>query len=242
MDEDTATRVRTVRYRRVLLVLAVASILPATAALYLSPAFRVGEAEVVGVSQLDPDEVRELAALDGDSMLRLDTAGAAERIRYLPLVKSVTVERGWPNSASIIIEERRPWGVWQLGGQGHVIDTEGIILTNVSAPEGAPTITDLASPVRLVPGDQVDSNAVALAQLLVVRTPEVLAWTPAGFEFSEDKGLTLISDTGYRVVVGDSQNIEYKLAVWKKIEDKLGREAMSGHVLDLRFENRPAFQ
>jgi hypothetical protein len=88
----------------------------------------------------------------------------------------------------------------------------------------------------------VDREAVALATLLIARTPEVLAWSPAGFEYSAEKGLVLISDTGYRVVVGDSQNIEYKIAVWKKIEERLGREAMAGHVLDLRFENRPAFQ
>jgi hypothetical protein len=70
----------------------------------------------------------------------------------------------------------------------------------------------------------------------------VVATTPVAYEYSDDKGLALTSDVGYRVVIGDSQNIEYKLAVWREIEETLGRGSMSGHVLDLRFEGRPAFQ
>jgi hypothetical protein len=44
------------------------------------------------------------------------------------------------------------------------------------------------------------------------------------------------------VVIGDSQNMDYKLAVWQQIEKELGRETMGGHVLDLRFGDRPSFQ
>jgi hypothetical protein len=54
--------------------------------------------------------------------------------------------------------------------------------------------------------------------------------------------LALTTDAGYRVVVGDSQNFDYKLAVWQAIEERLGRAAMVGHVLDLRFGDRPSFQ
>jgi cell division protein FtsQ len=242
IDDATARHLGKLRLRRALLVLAVASFLPALTALYLSPFFRVGEIRVEGAQRLDSEELRQLASLDGDSMLGLDTGGAHERISYLPLVKSASVERRWPNSVSIRIEEREPWGYWQVGEQKYTVDTEGTVLADLPPPEGAPTVTDLTNPVRLVPGDHVDLDAVALARLLVARTPEVLSWSPSAFEFSADKGLVLISDTGYRVVVGDSQNIDYKLAVWKKIEERLGREAMAGHVLDLRFENRPAFQ
>ena len=33
-----------------------------------------------------------------------------------------------------------------------------------------------------------------------------------------------------------------KLAVWREIEASLGRANMTGHVLDLRFGDRPSFQ
>jgi cell division protein FtsQ len=242
VDEATARRLRRRRFRRVVTVVGLAAIVPIIVALYMSPAARVNNVEVVGASQLDPNEVRSLASLDGDSMLRLDTTGAEERIRYLPALKSVRVEREWPQTVRIILEERQPWAYWQVGDKSYVIDSEGIILADVPPAEGAPTVTDLTNPVRLVPGDRVDTDAVRLTHLLTQRVPEVLATTPVAYEYSDEKGLALTSDVGYRVVIGDSQNIEYKLAVWSEIEKKLGRGAMAGHVLDLRFEGRPAFQ
>jgi cell division septal protein FtsQ len=175
-------------------------------------------------------------------MLRLDLATAEERISFLPLVKSVHIEREWPQGIRIVIEERQPWAYWQVGDRQYVIDQDGIVLADVPPAEGALVVLDLTNPVRLVPGDRVDADAVELTRLLAQRVPEILALTPVGFEYSSEKGLALTADAGYRVVIGDSQNIDYKLAVWKKIEEKLGREGMSGHVLDLRFEDRPAFQ
>jgi cell division protein FtsQ len=224
------------------MALGVAAIVPVLLGLYMSPAVRVNNVEVVGASRIDPSEIESLASLNGDSMLRLDQQGAEERVRYLPGLKSVQVSREWPDSVRIVVEERVPWAYWQVGETRYVIDAEGVVLADVPPAEGAPTVTDLTNPVRLVPGDRVDSDAVALTRQLTQRVPELLAVNPAGFEYSTEKGLALVADTGYRVVIGDSQNIEYKLAVWQKIEETLGRGSMSGHVLDLRFEDRPAFQ
>ena len=106
----------------------------------------------------------------------------------------------------------------------------------------SPVIRSVTDPVRLAPGDRVDRDAVQLAQALVRLVPETLALNLDGLEYSPDKGLTVSTDAGYRVVVGDSQNVDYKLAVWRSVEKELGREAMSGHVLDLRFGERPSFQ
>jgi len=242
MDEATARRLRRIRFRRVAIAAAVISVLPIAVTVYLSPTFRVGDIEVLGTAQVDAAQVEQLASLEGDSMFRLGSDGAEQRIGYLPLVESVTIERRWPNTVRIVVRERQPWGYWQVGERKYVIDSEGIVLGDLPPTEGAPSVKDLTNPLRLVPGDQVDRDAVALTRLLLQRVPEVLAWSPVGFEYTTDKGLALLADVGYRVVIGDSQNIEYKLAVWKKIEESLGRTAMSGHVLDLRFENRPAFQ
>ena len=83
---------------------------------------------------------------------------------------------------------------------------------------------------------------MTLTQSLVTQVPGTLAENIAGVEYSTEKGLSLLTDAGYRVVLGDSQNVDYKLAVWKGIEGQLGPGRMSGHVLDLRFEERPSFQ
>jgi cell division protein FtsQ len=231
VDEATARRVRRARLRRLLVGVAGLGAIVAIIALYLSPAVRVDDIEVVGAAQVDPAKVRELAALDGDSMLHLNTSSAEEQIRLLPLVNDVRIERHWPQTVRIIVSERQPWGYWQVGDTHYVIDSEGV----------APVIKD-SNPVRLLPGDRVDLDAVQLTRTLIERVPAALALKIVSFEYSVAQGLALVTDAGYRVVIGDSQNVDYKLAAWKAMEDQLGRESMPGHVLDLRFRDRPSFQ
>src|SRR5207244_1155787 len=110
------------------------------------------------------------------------------------------IERRWPQKIRIQITERTPWGVWLANGERYVIDSEGVVLTGNAFPEGAPVIRDLSNPVRLAPGDHVDDDAVLLTQSLLQRVPESLSLNVAEMEYSPQKGLTLMTDAGYRVV------------------------------------------
>lgn len=241
LDEATARRLRRRRLRRAIASAAGVALVAGLIGLYLSPALRVHQVEVVGAQQTDPVKVRELASLGGDSMFHLDFAGAEQQISYLPLVRDVRIEREWPRTVRVVISEREPWGYWQAGGASYVIDVDGVVLADVPPPAGAPVIAD-NNPIRLVPGDRVDLDAVRLTRTLVERVPSALALNIVSFEYSVAQGLALVTDSGYRVVVGDSQNVDHKLAVWKAVEGELGRDSMSGHVLDLRFGDRPSFQ
>lgn len=242
MDEKTARRVRRTRWRRLLTTLAVVSIVGGVIGLYLSPLLRVQHVEVVGPTGVAESEVAALARLDGRSMMRLDLEAAERRLESLPLVASATLERRWPDTVRITITERAPWALWEAAGARYVIDSEGVVLAQDAPLENAPLIRDLSATAQLAPGNHVDRDAVVLAQALLQRVPEALAIAVASLEYSAQQGLAVTTDAGYRVVIGDSQNVDYKLAVWKAIEEELGREAMAGHVLDLRFGDRPSFQ
>jgi cell division protein FtsQ len=242
MDKETAHRVHLARWRRFVTAFLVISILSAAVGLYTSPLLRVQRLEVVGATAVSADEVGSLARLDGDSMMRLDFASAEERVETIPMVQSARLERRWPQTVRVVITERAAWAFWQAGEDRYVIDTEGVVLPGSVPLENAPVIRDVSGPLRLAPGDQVDRDAVVLSRALIERVPEKLAMNVAALEYSPQQGLALTTDAGYRVVVGDSQNVDYKLAVWQAIEGRLGRETMAGHVLDLRFGDRPSFQ
>jgi cell division protein FtsQ len=242
MDEKTEHRLRVGRMRRTGVIFATVALIAGAVALYVSPVLRVQNVEIVGATTVDPSRIEQLAALAGDSMFRLDLASVQDRIAYLPMVKSVEISRGWPQTVRIQITERTPWGVWQVGSDSYVIDSDGVVLPDDKAPDNAPVIKDLGNPVRLIAGDHVDLDAVRLTQQLVEQLPNALQLSIAALEYNPANGLTVTTDAGYRVVVGDSQNMEYKLAVWQAIEGKLGRDEMAGHVLDLRFGDRPSFQ
>ncbi len=242
MDEKTARRVRLTRWRRLLTGLTVGLVVGGSIGLYASPLLRVQDIEIVGATAVSRDEVLSLTRLDGNSMMRLDLAAAERRVESIPIVQSARLERHWPQTVRVVINERVPWAFWQIGADRYVIDNEGVVLPGSAPLQNGPTILDTSGPPRLEPGDRVDHDAVVLAQAVLQRVPQTLAMNVNTLEYSPQQGLALTTEAGYRVVVGDSQNIDYKLAVWKAIEGRLGRETMAGHVLDLRFGDRPSFQ
>ena len=241
LDDRTKRRLSRIRWRRIGTVLASAGIVAGLVALYFSPALRVNEIEVGGAATVSAADIEAAAGLNGTSLLTANLSAAESRIEELPMVKEATVTRAWPQTVRIAILERTPWAVWQAGSRAYAVDEEGVVLVG-DAPEGTLVISVAGADEGLEPGQMVDQDAVALARSLTELVPAELALNVATFEWSGDRGLTITTDSGYSVVLGDSQDMEYKLAVWREIEAKLGRANMTGHVLDLRFGDRPSFQ
>jgi cell division protein FtsQ len=241
-DEASERLRRRVRWRRVIAVAGLLAAVALAVVVYSSPLLRVREVEVVGANNSTPERVVEVADLEGESMFSVPLAAAQERILEMPLVRAVDARARWPNKVQIEVIERTPWGYWNLNDTSYVVDLEGYILSEVKPPEQSPVIYDLGDPAPLGPGDYVDADAVLLAQGLQKQVPEKLGQKITKFEYTPDDGLAITTDAGYRVVVGDSQNFDYKLTVWKAVEDEVGRAEMAGHVLDLRFRDRPSYQ
>jgi len=241
-DEKTERRRRRLRWRRLFVAACLLAALAGALALYRSPLLRVEEVEVVGANNLAPQQITELAGLEGASMFKAPLAEAEARIVALPLVKGVKARLAWPNKVRIEVVERVPWGYWELADTSYVIDSDGVVLADVKPAEGAPVIHDTGAPAVLSVGDRVDTEAVRLAEALLSSVPEQFSLGVARLEYTPEHGLTLTTDANYRVVMGDNQNVDYKIAVWKAVEEDIGRGSMAGHVLDLRFRDHPSFQ
>lgn len=239
-EQRHETRRRRIRWWRIGITLVAISTLAGLAALYFSPALRVQNVEVSGAGVVSEQDVLDLVDLEGDSMLRVDTDEISERIRTLSMVSDVSVERAWPQTVRIQISERSAWGFWKSGENVYPIDSEGTVLAGVTPQEGAPVIENTGPRAEITPGDRVDPDAVFLAQTLLSRLPDTVSPTVGAIEYSSETGLSVQTRAGYRVVIGDSQNFDYKLSVWKALEAQLGAEGLKGHVLDLRFGDRPA--
>lgn len=234
---------RRLRWRRLLLALAVVAALAGLALLYKLPLLRVHTVEVVGAQNLDVQAVREAAGLEGASLLHPPLGEAEERIAAaFPLVREVKAERRWPQAARIVIVERVPWGYWQVGGRTYVVDQEGVVLEGVAPAADAPTVFDKTSDKELIVGDRVDAGSMGLTTRLAQGLTDLLGLGVSRFEYDKATGLTVFTNAGYQVVFGDAQNYDYKLAVWQALEGQLGRDAMAGRVLDLRFGDRPSLR
>ena len=241
LDEEARRRINQAHFRRTETVIAILSTLGVLVGIYLSPLLRVQHVEVQGTVNLQTAEIEELVGGGGDSMFSVDVDTARQRIEEKVLVKSASIERDWPNTLKVTIAERIPWAAWKIGESTYIIDAEGRVLPALPAPAG-PVILHLDATNSPAEGEHVDSNAVRLASLLLEHVPPRLQLGITAMEWSTVSGMTITTDAGYRVVVGDEDDLNYKLSVWAEIDSTIGRQEMSGHVLDLRFGDRPSLQ
>ena len=241
MDDSARRKVRQHKERRMLGVAFVIGAIASLIGLYFSPFLRVQNVQVTGTTSLDPVAVVAAADMQGESLVSSKFSDAQTKVAALPQVKSVQIEKHWPDTVEIIVTERAPWATWYEGEDAYTIDDTGVVLA--VAPANAGII--IHSPVSdrpLVPGDHIDTDALTLTHTLVEQVPVQLGVNITQVDWSNDKGVTVTTDAGYTVVFGDNNNMEYKLAVWHGIETEFGRESMSGHVLDLRYGQRPSYQ
>ena len=211
---------------------------------YNSPLLSVREVNIDGNNVLSAELLREVADIEGESILRTDVAGASERLLALPLVKDVQIRREWPASVGITIVERTPWGVWDADGQRLVVDDEGVVLDQ-PAPEGAPLILQSEAVGALAPGDRVDAGAVAVARELVPTAERTVGRRVVALEFSQKDGLTAILAGGpdqprLRVTFGDAQGFAFKIASLYAVLRQADAEDRTLVSVDLRFGDRVA--
>ena len=234
------------RWRRALLLaVVVGAVVLAGWWLYRSPLLSLREVEIEGTYVLSADEVRRIADLEGQSLLRPDFAGARERLLALPLVKEVRVSRAWPADARISVVERGPAAVWQASGQRYIIDDEGVVLP-LPLLDGLPVIVQTDAAPLLAPGDRVDPGAVAAAVRLVPTAPQTLGRTVSALEFSQARGLTAVLTAGdgseLRVTFGDARAYDFKVAALYAVLDRAAEEGRTLRRVDLRFGDRVAVQ
>jgi cell division protein FtsQ len=241
LDDHDRRQVRRRKERKMLGIAFVVGLAVSAIGLYFSPFLRVQQVNVTGTSQLDPAEVASLANINGESMISSTFSGAEARIAALPQVRSVEIQRHWPDTIEIAVTERAPWATWSEGGADYTIDDTGVVLATTAADAG-PIIHAPASATPLQPGDHVDGDALSLTHTLVEQVPQQLGENLTEIDWADNSGVTVTTDAGYKVVFGDSSDMQYKLAVWQGIETELGKDSMAGHVLDLRFGERPSFQ
>lgn len=207
--------------------------------LYNSPLLSFGDANVQGNVVLSDDVVRDIAGLKGESIINPDFGAAEARLLSQPIVREAHVSRDWPNGVTVTIVERSAWGVWQVGNDRFVIDSEGVVL-NLPAPEGAPVIVQTDASLAPGEGGRVDIGAVRVASRLVETAQQTLGRPVVSLEFSQANGLTAVLDGGLRVTFGDAQAYDYKLASLFAVLQRAAEEGRSVTSVDLRFGDRVA--
>lgn len=199
----------------------------------------VQSVQISGMRRVDRAAVLQAAGVLGQPIYAVSPAQVQASIEKLALVHTASVRRIWPHTVRIAITERQPWGTWEIGGVNYLVDRNGLVLDVVSAPAHF-AIYELDGAAGLQPGDRVDADAIAAAQRVIEELPNVVSQRVDKVEYSSESGLEILTNTGVRARLGDSQGLDYKLAVWQAVTAKAG--AAGVHTIDLRFGNRPSYR
>ncbi|MGE5595114.1 MAG: cell division protein FtsQ/DivIB [Hyphomicrobiales bacterium] len=218
-----------------------ALVIAAGAWLWRSPLLEVSHVDVDGTERITKEAIVERAGLLGQSMFTADLATAQQKIYEHPLVASVKIERVWPNTIHIEVEERQAWGVWEQGGVRYTIDRDGVVLGTTPPAPGSPVIRG-SDTTTLRQGDRVDYQAVQATAEIYELLPRQLGTTVTEVAFLPGKGVQVSTADGQSALFGDSSSIGYKLAVWAAMAQQARAQGINYTTIDLRFGNRPVLQ
>jgi len=142
-------------------VLALVLLAALAALVWAGPLLVVRSIAVSGVGGAQASAVRDVGDAErGTALLRVDRAALGERVRALPFVARVRVERSWPSTLRLVVTARVPAAaVPRPGGGYRLVDRSGT------------AYRDLTRPPRGVPVVRVplaDGSGAALAAALTV--------------------------------------------------------------------------
>jgi cell division protein FtsQ len=182
--------------------------------LLTDPRFSVQQVRVEGNSALDAAAVAELAGVVGRPIWFVDADRAVARLRENAYVASASLELALPDQALIRLVERQPEVRWLAGGVQYLVDGTGKVLgpAREEAAADVLVITD-SSHLQLEPNEQIDIDAVRLAQSLALRLPVELGLTPTQVGWDYGLGVYVRSPQGQTIVFGRSEELQRKLAI-----------------------------
>jgi cell division septal protein FtsQ len=198
--------------------------------------------------------VTQLSQVIGHNIFLLNTERVAQELATIPSVLTVQVVPRLPNTVEIDIVERVPIATWRTPAGAFLVDEQGFALApaetagQAQAPDGAPgaarqtpllEVTDTTGQALRL-GDQVDQRALLAARELVRALPGAGAQVQA-VEYSP-QGLVLVTDGGWRVVIGEARDLNHKLASFAAVVDLARQHNLAIKLVDVRPRDRPVYQ
>lgn len=184
-----------------------------------SSLFALRQVEIKGAT---PSLSRQIDAvvkpLRGRSLVGLNAAGVEQAILAIPEVKTVRVDRDFPNTLRVVVAREHPVAVLRRGRDAWVIATSGKVVRPLRRGRGQ----DLArvwvpASVAVSIGDPLADRGVrtAIGVLAALQRSKHSMQPTSVLVRNGDLTLTLDSSTELRF--GDASEVELKLAVAEKI-------------------------
>ncbi|MEJ2857899.1 MULTISPECIES: cell division protein FtsQ/DivIB [unclassified Saccharothrix] len=193
---------RVVLRRRAVALLTLLTVVGLVVAVWFTPLLGVRRVDVAGAVELTADQVRQAAAIEaGTPLVRLDVDAVAARVRDLPRVAGVRVDRSLPGTVLLTVEERTPVAVINAGDGAHMVDATGRDYATVSQPPGG------------LPELKVEARGLPAAVAVLVALPEQLRREVLAVSATTPADVRLTLTAGREVRWGSPDDTPRKAAV-----------------------------
>lgn len=208
----------------------------------VSSTFEPRQISIDGERVLSEAEI-EMAALSSGSanLVKMNPEEIAENIKSLPYVRSCNVERVFPDTLLIRIEEREPVAALVVDNHLYAIDRQGVVLEELSPTETfeGPLITNVAGLEHVEPGDTIgappvlDALAVwtAFSHLKHARDLDV-----SELSLAKNKTVEMICEQLPYEILWTGEDVETQAMHLSLLWNEEGRDGLKcNEYLDLRF-------
>ncbi len=188
----------------------------------------VREVYVTGRQRTPPEAILEaLGVVRGSPLVALDPAAARRRIEALGWVREAAVERRFPDTVFVRLQERVPLALWQRKGKLVVVDLDGVVIDGATSRK----FTDL----KLIVGDDAPANAPDLLAIMASE-PELSKRVEAAVRVG-GRRWNLRLDNGIDVQLPETD----VAAAWRRLADFDRRHRLLARditAIDLRLPDR----
>lgn len=193
---------------------------------------RIETVALTGQRELTDAEVIAAAGVTSTSSLPLlDAEAAREGLEALPLVKSATVHKLYPDTLAIAIEERQPYALWQNDGTVSIIARDGTAIEEMRDLQFAR--------LPFVVGEGANNRAAEILGLLD-DAPDIKARVRASILVAQRRwNLTLDNGVVVRLPEGGAAKALKALSTLEAADNVIEKDILA---IDLRLPDRVAFR
>ena len=209
---------------------------------------RAEEIDVRGSESFEDSYVISLSGIkSGVHIFNVDKKAAAAAIAQDPHLILQNIEYTFPNKITLVVTERKEAACFEFLGTYVITDSAGVILGHVEGkeqPQNLPIIrginvTEFALGAKIRTDDTYKQNIMTI---LLERTEEYqLTGQVKEIDLSDTNSVTLGLANGMKVIFGQADQMQEKLAWLQNILKELEAQGKSGGTIDLSSVEMPTY-
>lgn len=201
--------------------------------------------EVEGNTTIQRADVLSQAGINvGEHILLVNTGEARARLLENPQIKDATIQRLYPDRLLIRIEERVPIAAIAGGGSYAIIDAEGYVISIEKSPGDLLKVFGMGSTgfqVNQRLGESGDFYSNILVSVIQALEEAGLAEDMRSLDMTQPLSVNLESKDGYTIHLGQTDDLQGKLANLPTIMAHLEAMGLQGGTIDLAVQGDPVY-